>query len=109
MLGTFAFVSFAWVFFRAATVSDAFLILRKIASSPFAGAGEAFAAGRLGTKVIALVAGLLVVEWWQRARAHPLDIAHWPRLLRWCCYVLLAAAALIWGTHRNAQFIYFQF
>lgn len=109
LVGTFALVAFAWIFFRAATVSDSFLILQKIALAPLSGADEAFAASRLGTKVVALVASLMLVEWWQRRRAHPLDIAHWPRLLRWAVYLLLVAVTLLWGTHRSGQFIYFQF
>ncbi len=51
-LGVFAFVSFAWIFFRAASLDDARLIVRRI-----------FTAGWTNPQVPALMLGLVALVW----------------------------------------------
>ncbi len=51
-LGVFAFVSFAWIFFRAGTLDDALLIVRRI-----------FTAGWTNPQVPALLLGLVALVW----------------------------------------------
>jgi D-alanyl-lipoteichoic acid acyltransferase DltB (MBOAT superfamily) len=104
ILLTFFLVNIAWVFFRADTVPRALQILHRIFfhfnfaeivnADPF---------------LLYAVLGLIVVEWLQRHKEHPMKVEWMPRPLRWVlCYV---AFLLILGKGRftNEPFIYFQF
>jgi alginate O-acetyltransferase complex protein AlgI len=114
MLGTFLFISFTWVFFRAVTLTDACHVLQHI--------GRDLVQGTLlqGTKhlliesrdsLTLLFAGLMLsTEWLTRQHPHPLYFGRLPRWVRWTVYTML-----LWFTWRfgafssNSSFIYFQF
>ncbi|KPK65436.1 MAG: hypothetical protein AMK73_02940 [Planctomycetes bacterium SM23_32] len=114
MLRTFAIICVGWVFFRAGTLRDAVLILTRMATQAFSGAGYRELALYVSEeaavhRTLIVLAGFVLVEWWQRRRDHVLSIGRLPRPLRWVVYT-----ALIWGTlylarSRTAEFIYFQF
>jgi alginate O-acetyltransferase complex protein AlgI len=114
ILGVFILVCIGWVFFRAATLSDALLVLRKIAPAPFQlhhwftmyfFADES----PMGHSVVLAVILLFIVEWVQRERRHPLEIQTWPTLGRWALYFGATALLLFFGTYSSSPFIYFQF
>jgi len=102
-------VLLAWVFFRAKSVDDAFLIVSRILtdfSSPLYMGGSAFdtATG------LALILLLLVVQLFQYNRIagiyfQPSGI---PRLLRWTGYAFTLILIGMLGVS-SEQFIYFQF
>ena len=107
MLGTFAFVCLTWVFFRAETPSQAFLILSKIATD--FGSGAPVPGAIPAVTLLGLVALLLTAEWAQRRHDHPLVIDLWPRPLRWGIYTTVVWLALLLGPREMGPFIYFQF
>ena len=49
------------------------------------------------------------VEWLQRGRRHPLDVAALPRAARWAIYLVLSSCLLLIGNFGAVEFIYFQF
>jgi len=112
VLLTFTAVTIAWVFFRAADLSQAIGILESIAADSLR--IEAWTPAGLHKAGAALAAVLMValttVEWVTRRRAHPFEaIRSWPRGLRWALYT-----GLLWGTiyltpPESNPFIYFQF
>jgi len=115
MLLTFALVCVGWVFFRAATLADAGLILRKVLLD-HDGLVDVYHAtafvrqGPLAGQSYGLVAVLLLVEWLGRSHAHALaGLARWPWPLRWLAYLALTSAILWWGNSSSSPFIYFQF
>jgi D-alanyl-lipoteichoic acid acyltransferase DltB (MBOAT superfamily) len=114
MLLTFAFVCFGWIFFRAHTLGDAWLILRRIAAGAlhldeyFLGFMR-IADEPAGPIVFIALAVLVLAEWAQRRHTHPFAYAVWPRPVRWAAYLGVSTAILIWGTSGTNQFIYFQF
>jgi hypothetical protein len=56
------------------------------------------------------VLAVLIVEWVQRRREHPLVLSALPRPLRWATYQLLLWLTIYVGTiGTSAPFIYFQF
>jgi alginate O-acetyltransferase complex protein AlgI len=113
---TFVMVLLTWVFFRAPSVADALLILRRIVTdlSPPAGGnlhpGLDFVQFAIA---LALIAALFVAELLSLRRPWPAVLAARPRLQRWSAYYAFAVIFILlvlWSPERNAQpFIYFQF
>jgi hypothetical protein len=109
---TFALVCLAWVFFRAATINDAVLILAKVGSGLirpdfYVGLCQSFSESRA---ILLLLPALVLLEWMRRRRWNVLagldSIAlGW----RWATYTTLFWAVLLFGTQRTAEFIYFRF
>jgi hypothetical protein len=99
------------VFFRANSVSDAWLILRKIgthlAELPALVAKFPFTADHwLG---IALIALLLVIEIVDERRPILQRLRAAPVVLRWAVYYLALGLLLLLGRWQAREFIYMQF
>lgn len=109
LIVTFALITFAWIFFRAENVTQAFQIIQKIGSVSF------FQLPEFNGKYHALVTLFYVVccmltEWW--SRESDFGLAQVTRLasrkLRWTIYYVILFLILYFsGTPQ--QFIYFQF
>jgi D-alanyl-lipoteichoic acid acyltransferase DltB (MBOAT superfamily) len=114
---TFFLVSFAWIFFRANTISDAIYII----SNLFSGWGrgltfEAFEkmpfVGPLKFElVVSLFAiGILLVVHLIEKRENIIDwFSEKPIWLRWSVYYSIILSILLFGNFGSKQFIYFQF
>ena len=109
----FNVVALAWVFFRAASVADATLILRRIATA-FTAPAAAWPISPLQLCIaLSLIPALLLAGW--LGREHPIwvRLAALPRWQRWTAYYLFAlafAVLALTGPQQTAQpFIYFQF
>jgi len=111
MVGTFIFICVTWAFFRAATISDAMMILRRIAMlAPAEGSVSPMLTVPNVPNLIGAVFGLLLIEWVCRAHQHPLAaLSKFPRPVRWVVYTALIWLTAISGTLAAGQFIYFQF
>ena len=107
MVTTFAFVAFAWIFFRMNTVSEAFGFLAHIGESIMADPGQ-FLRSPEGDIVLAYIGPFLLCEWYLRADERLLKVPGKYWFLRWTIYiVLLLLVFLYFGAEK--QFIYFQF
>lgn len=113
MLRTFALVCLGWVFFRAATLPDALLALRKmVVDLP---CGEAWANfgllfdDKVGRAAPVLIAIIIIIEWLNRSQPHPLTLTDYPRWARWVVYSIVMWITIIFGSNGQMQFIYFQF
>lgn len=117
---TFSLVGLSWIFFRAATASDALFFV-----------GRAFAAaGELASAALSLRAprgltygfthadclaalGLVLVaqagDWLRMRRGAVERLSLQPAAVRWPLYYALAAAVFFLGRFQSRQFIYFQF
>ena len=103
MLATFGIAAFAFIFFRSASITDALHYIRDIFSISILQAP-----GLMEWPLITTLAIMLVTEWFQRERAHGLEIGHLPGVARWCAYLVLTF--LITGLSGEVvTFIYFQF
>jgi alginate O-acetyltransferase complex protein AlgI len=105
MIGTFHFVCLGWIFFRAESLAQAWLVIEKI--------GAALLAGNFvkpdQTRALPLIVILIVIEWLQRGRRHPLQIESWPRPVRWATYYIFIYLILARAELNYTPFIYFQF
>ena len=111
ILLTFHLIAIAWVFFRAASVSEALLILEKIWTAlgqipslltryPFTGE-HYFGVG--------LIAFLIGVEIFDERRSIWKRLAAAPRVVRWAVYYAGIFALLFLGRWEAREFIYMQF
>jgi hypothetical protein len=117
---TFVLVTFAWIFFRAATVADALVVIkglprgwgslttmdsvRGLLRSMWTGPG------RFVTTFAAL--GVLIgADLYARSNGRdPVDLVRSLRTpVRWSLYYAVAAALVVFGQYGQQQFIYFQF
>ncbi len=111
VLLTFHLIAVAWVFFRAASVGDALLILERIGSGLWRMPGlllrYPFSVDHyLGLGLIALLVVLEILDErrsiWQRLAAAPVA-------LRWAVYYAGIFALLVLGRWQAREFIYMQF
>ncbi len=118
VLSTFSLICFAWIFFRAAQLSDALYIVSHL----FDGIGRIMEPGyamgvitSLGLSITDLqiaAAAIIVMEavhLRQRRTEIRALILQWPAWKRWALYYAMAFAILVAGKYGNQDFIYFQF
>ncbi len=107
MVFTFLLTLIAWVFFRAETPEIAFTFLRNLFSP-----GLFTMPVILPKMLLLIIAGSMLVEWFQRNREHALEIhlLQWPGYLRWTLYFSMILIIYFFGNFSDqTEFIYFQF
>jgi D-alanyl-lipoteichoic acid acyltransferase DltB (MBOAT superfamily) len=107
ILSTFCLITFAWIFFRSATLSEAFHFIKTIFSASF------FKEPLPGDKSISLFAFigfLFFMEWMGRNNQFALEKMEmrWIAPFRWLVYYGLVLAIVFYGGMQQ-PFIYFQF
>jgi D-alanyl-lipoteichoic acid acyltransferase DltB (MBOAT superfamily) len=109
-LATFGLTCFAWVFFRANSLGDAWYVLTHFASN--------WDLRRIGTEQFLLrqmpvaLAAIAVLEIGQLLHGRislPRLVLRLPLAPRWAAYACFVVGVLMFGIYRNQQFIYFQF
>lgn len=111
MLGTFALVCFAWIFFRANTMSEALYIIRHLfVGLNFSGSYGLDVGGAYELALMAFSIGaLLLVDVGQaRANGQPI-LSKQPLVIRWLVYYAILFAIILFGKFGVTDFIYFQF
>ncbi len=104
ILITFFFTVIAWTFFRSQSIGQAFSIIGKMFSP------DPIKTNYLRPEVLLSITILLVVEWLQREKDHPLKIASKHIAVRWSIYLFMLLTILYLGNYTSPmQFIYFQF
>ena len=111
ILGTFGLICFAWIFFRAHSISDALIIIKRIFFGP-CGWQASFSCGQSkGEFLVALVA-IAVLEagqLWSRGRDIRDSVKELPLCVRWAFYYLIIWSIILFGKLGASKFIYFQF
>ena len=104
-LFTFAIITFAWVFFRVASLKDAFLFLNKTFSESLFNIPE-----RRPLLAILLVSIFFIIEWFGRRDQYAIASlgTKWRAPLRWAVYYALIIIIIFFGG-REQEFIYSQF
>jgi alginate O-acetyltransferase complex protein AlgI len=111
MVVTFSLVTYAWIFFRANTVSDAWFIATHLLPlgtlNPVLLKVGGFSRATTPSLILS-IAALFVVEWWI---AHPSTIPRiWARpVVRALAYNACLYAIVFFGFFGHRDFIYFQF
>jgi len=125
VLLTFHLVVFAWIFFWAKSISDAFLVVGKLWTG-FKGlltfSVDFQTIARLGwispelklreiAVAVATIAVMEVIHFLQRDTSFPAYISARPAWMRWALYFAMVWVILIFGKYgtNSQEFIYFQF
>jgi len=110
IFGTFHLVTFSWIFFRANSITDAFLMIRNmfkisdLTPDIYLGLGQA-----QFIVAVAVILFLLFIHILQsRLRVRQFVSAR-PVWFRWGVYYLILIAILAFGEFQAQEFIYFQF
>jgi D-alanyl-lipoteichoic acid acyltransferase DltB (MBOAT superfamily) len=110
-LVTFHMILITWIFFRAASLTDAMTILRRTAGS--IGALPAALYLRLTTTDVAwslaLIVGLLLVETLEERTPVRERLSAQPVFVRWSAYYALLFTVIVFGNWGQRQFVYLQF
>ncbi len=112
---TFSLVTFAWIFFRANSVDDAFYIINNILVGWPGFSLEALSSiiQRLNMTYVMIsfstAALLIVVEYIQQKDMGAEWFQRKPAAFRWVSYYTLAGLILVLGDFGRSKFIYFQF
>jgi alginate O-acetyltransferase complex protein AlgI len=101
---TFAQVTFAWILFRAPSVSSAGDYIGRLFGPTRDSAQLQACLPWLGASVL-----LLGWEWTQRHHSHPLELARLPVTARWAVYSAIVLLVLFVGSFGSRQFIYVRF
>jgi hypothetical protein len=105
---TFSLTVFAWIFFRATNVKQAFSFISEIFSRSFFTIPQYI--GELEPLIILMIILFILIEWFGREQQYALAQIgiKWKRPLRYLLYYVIILAILLFGT-KEQQFIYFQF
>ena len=122
IITTFLLVCFAWIFFRADSVTDAVFIIKKIFLQSGSDAAKLLhdAAFRINMVylnadrfrfilLVELIVGLEIIQYLLFARSDFKNIFVRKPALRWAGYTALFAAIILLGRFGSDSFIYFQF
>jgi D-alanyl-lipoteichoic acid acyltransferase DltB (MBOAT superfamily) len=101
MLGTFIFITFAWIFFRADTLNNAFGFIEGL----FFNWGESTALKP--NYILAYILILLLIDWYLRLDERSLRVPA-NRILRYVIYMSMTFA-ILFKMDGEQSFIYFQF
>jgi alginate O-acetyltransferase complex protein AlgI len=110
---TFNLVTFAWIFFRADSLSDAGYIVGHLFTNLEFGASLSgimpHARFELAIALLAIL-GMEVVHWLQIANRSPrVVVRRQPMWVRWPAYYALILIVIMFGKFQLTEFIYFQF
>lgn len=107
MTSTFLLTLFAWIFFRANSLSHASGIIGRLWGSNWLEWPQNQATNLLSG--LPYVLALLVIEWGQRDKQHALQIEALPVWVRWATYYGVVLAIFFCSATDHVPFIYFQF
>lgn len=100
---TFFLTCIAWIFFRAENIGHAFSYIYEMFRYEHGSLGDA-------TQFLPLIGVMLLVEWIQREKKHPMELEQRPVILYWGLNIALIIGMLLYGnTAEEMSFIYFQF
>ena len=117
---TFGLVCFAWIFFRASTLSDAWYIATHLFHN-LLGSSKSFVAdlvtkttilGQFKQEFVLAILFIIVMEivhYLQRQRKISLQLSGFNPYFRWAVYSLYLLVFIYFGVFNSNSFIYFQF
>ncbi len=111
---TFTLVTFAWIFFRANTLSDAGYLVTHIFAFPDQPLNDLVSPFGIGARAqfvtaLLLIGLLLGVDVLERLRGINATLNRSPRWVRWAVYYGVTAGVLLLGIWGHQEFIYFKF
>jgi len=116
---TFSLTTFAWIFFRANSLSVAFYIIKNSFNSLYSNLsnllhheGPRLELGLARSEILIGIGAIILMEV-VHIMQDRYSIRDWirskPAYIRWCIYYALIIIIIFFGVYQNRQFIYFQF
>ena len=111
---TFSYACFAYIFFRARSLHDAWYIVRHLhtvgSDIAYTVTHHKFPFKSIGVKTLLTSASLIIfMQWAQRKNDVVALINSKPRVIRWAVYYTCILIIVFFGVYQKKQFIYFQF
>ena len=105
MLITFALTVFAWIFFRADSMTHAFTYIKSMLTSALFSKPEV-----MPIPIFMLMTFFIIIEWIGREHQYALQVfgVKWPKAVRWSFYYALIIVTILF-MGKEQEFIYFQF
>jgi D-alanyl-lipoteichoic acid acyltransferase DltB (MBOAT superfamily) len=111
--GTYLFILFTWIFFRAKNIRHAFEYIGQLFSVNyslrFLHDLKMISFDDSVLKSVIFIFVLVTVEWIQKDKEYPLVLTGIPQLIRWSLYYALIQVIILLGRYGSTEFIYFQF
>lgn len=102
---TFFLVTIAWIFFRANTITDALVYIRKLFSSSLVSVPSV-----PDYFLIIFLALFLIAEWFNREHPHAFySLKNKPKALRWFAYHVVVLILIFFSYKGEQKFLYFDF
>jgi len=111
ILLTFSLTVFAWIFFRAESVTHAFSFIKHICNNLYIEIPNILAVGKWHILITCtLILIFTTIEWMGREGQYAIEkySRNWNRGLKWMFYYLIILAIFIYSKNQQ-EFIYFQF
>lgn len=110
ILFTFGLATFAWIFFRAESVKDAFGYIYRMFVTFTKGMGYPYKLLNGDLSLLFFIAIMLAFEWCMKEKLHPFefDKTKLNHSIRWIIYTVFTLIILCFSG-KGAEFIYFQF
>lgn len=111
MVITFTLTVFAWIFFRAESLTHAFKYIKGILSSSILRNPFAYGELRPAILYIYLLIPFFLMEWLGRENKYAIEKfgIKWPRMVRWSFYAIMFFVIGMYMQTEVTEFIYFQF
>jgi alginate O-acetyltransferase complex protein AlgI len=108
MILTFGLTVFAWIFFRAKNVSNAFHYISNIFSSSLFKLPDQTT---YSTNILLLITLFIIIEWFGRQNKYAIENINiiQPRIIRWSIYATIIFLIGMFMQTAGTPFIYFQF
>jgi D-alanyl-lipoteichoic acid acyltransferase DltB (MBOAT superfamily) len=105
---TISYVVFAWIFFRADNIDQAFSIVHKLFSSSVFRLPELLMKEFIN---VSLIIVFFLFEWDGRTNGFAIEktAASWPWMLRWAFYSVMVCAIFLFSQSKSSEFLYFKF
>jgi alginate O-acetyltransferase complex protein AlgI len=106
MLSTFMITVFAWIFFRAESLTHALQYIKGLLSTSLFSSPEV-----LPKLVLVLIVFFIIIEWLGREGQYGIEklLLGFPKILRWGFYSLIVFMIGMYAQTEETPFIYFQF
>jgi alginate O-acetyltransferase complex protein AlgI len=105
LVSTFILICFSWIFFRAASVTDAIFYIKRMVSLDMKGGVQFLSIERYAPELVLLLIVFLTIEWKARDKEHPFMGSF--KSFRLALVILMLITLGVYADSRD--FIYFQF
>ena len=110
ILLTFGITTMAWIFFRAASVREAFAyVSHTFSESLFSIPPRGLGVGLHLAPTVVLMVAFIIVEWFGRESEYAIEKLKFARPWRWAIYAFLVFLIGMYMQTKETPFIYFQF